>query len=556
MTNKIYKSMMLFIVVCVALITSCFVGITYSSFLNEIKNELKDDVRYIAAGIESNGIDYFDSLTGTNRITWILDDGTVIYDSVRSSSTMENHLQREEIQLALQNGSGFATRNSSSVGEQYLYYAQQLNDGSILRVSVQVESITGMLLGLSVEIFFALVITLIVAYLAAKRLSLRIVTPINNIDPDNPQVVSCYKELTPLLVKLEQQKATIHTQMNALKQQSKEFNSITTNMNEGMILINASGAVLSTNRSALKLFGLEDVKLNESVYQFAHDALFVQTINDILSKGKGSCVLTRDDSYIQVLGSAVTSNKQITGATILCLDVTQKRMQEQLRAEFSANVSHELKTPLTSILGFSEIMKNGMVDAKDVPSIANDIYEQAKRLIRMVEDILHISKLDEQNFEAEMSEIHLNQLAQEVVQSLTAKANTKNISIALTGDSITYKGVYSILEEILFNLVDNAIKYGKENGHVWVNLSSSDNNVIISVKDDGCGISNANQKRIFERFYRVDKSHSQQVEGNGLGLSIVKHGVTYHHGKIEVKSTLKEGSEFIITLPIKYSEAQ
>ena len=551
MTKRIFMTIMTCVVVTIFVLGALMIGFSMNQNQSAVSLALASEADFVETGINQKGIDYLNQLNSSTRISWIDADGTVLFDSRANSATMENHLNRDEIQQAITQNDGYSRRKSNTLGVDYLYYARELDDGTFLRLSVSIASLSGMVSQVISEFFWAVVLTMIVAYGLAKRLARLLVEPINTIDPDHPSL-SIYRELSPLLNKLEQQNRTIETQMATLKQNQKEFDSITSNMNEGLIVINANAMVLSVNASALRLFGLSGFNKG-SVAQFCHDVDFMNAINDTLESGHGTCTLEINQRYIRVLGSGVKSSGVINGATILLLDVTETKMQEQMRCEFSANVSHELKTPLTSILGYSELMKNGMVDAVDLPYIATEIYDQASRLLQLVEDIIHLSRLDDGYRGQDYETIDFAELAKAVVAHHADKANKHHVSISCSGPSVLIDVVPSIIDEIMSNLVDNAIKYNRDNGHVWVSWSVNDSSLIIQVKDDGIGIDASDQARIFERFYRADKSHSSTIEGTGLGLSIVKHGVQFHHGTVEVESPgLNGGTIFTVVLPLQF----
>lgn len=554
MTKRIFKTIMTCVVATIVVLGALITGFSVNQNQSAVSRALDAQADLVEAGLKQNGIDYLEALDGTTRITWIDQNGDVLFDSRGNTSNMDNHLNREEIQQAINENDGISRRKSDTLGVDYLYYARELDDGTFLRLSVSVSSFSGMVYSLINQFFWAVVLTVLVVYVLAKRLTHALVQPINTIDPDHPSL-SVYKELTPLLDKLEQQNNTIEAQMATLKQNQKEFDSITSNMNEGLIVINANAMVLSVNASALRLFGLSGFS-DGSVVQFCHDVDFVQAIHDTLQQGHGATTLEINQRYIRVLGSGVKSAGMITGATILMVDVTEKKMQEQMRSEFSANVSHELKTPLTSILGYSELMKNGMVDAVDLPYIATEIYDQASRLLQLVEDIIHLSRLDDGYRGQDFETIDFSDLTKDVVAHYADKANKHKVSVNLSGQSILIEVVPSIVDEIMSNLLDNAIKYNHENGHVWISWSFDANHLTIQVKDDGMGIALSDQNRIFERFYRADKSHSSTIEGTGLGLSIVKHGIQFHHGSIQVESPgLNGGTIFTVVLPLKQTHS-
>lgn len=550
MTSKILKNIIITAVITSLITISLFITSLYSQFTNDIKANLKEEVNYIACGLEAVGLDYFNNLTSSNRITLLGEDGKVIYDNKRDEETLENHAEREEILLAKEAGEGYSVRYSNTIGKKAIYYAKALNDDVILRVSANTTGVASMILKMSSQIFWIFVISLIVAYIIAKQLTLAIVKPINEIDLDASDQVVVYKELNPLLSKLSRQKLTINKQLDELKRSQIEFKAITSNMNEGLIVVNNRLEVLSYNDSALKLFDIDNIEINDSVYKFYHSSKFIEVLNRALDGTNQEFKINFNDKVYEIIVSPVM-DKEVSGAIIIVFDYTMKERQEMMRKEFSANVSHELKTPLTSISGFAEIMMNNLVDAKDVPDIATNIYNEAQRLINLVEDIIHLSSLDSSEIEAKKEDINLKDMILSIIGYLKDSADKKDIKIEFDNNEHHYNGVYKLIEEMIYNLVDNAIKYGKDHGHININVHEDGDNLYINIKDDGIGIDASELDRIFERFYRVDKSHSKLVGGTGLGLSIVKHVALFHKGNVKVKSKLNEGTEFMVILPIK-----
>ena len=550
MTNKIFKHIILSIVASTIVIIGLFMSVLYDYFGDQINNILKNETTYLVHAYESEGISYFESLNSRDRITLIDAEGNVLYDN-RSRENNDNHLNREEVIAALTYGEGFATRRSDTIGQESIYYATLLNDGNILRVSTTRQTISSLLLGMSSHIFWIIVLVVIIAFLLAKRASEKIVKPINSMDI-NQDKIACYHELQPLVNKIQSQNIIINEQIEELRKRAEEFTSITENMQEGLIVINRKAEVLSFNNSSIRIFKTQNIQGKQSVFQFYHATNFIDAVNLALEENKVQNLrMDLDYKVYQILISPVNQNGLVEGAVILIRDVTEIERQEKMRREFSANVSHELKTPLTSILGFAEIMKNGMVDKEDVKEIASDIYNEANRLINLINDTIHLSSLEDNNIAVSMSDFKLSELIEDIFHTLDKSAKKMNIELRHKANDISYYGIESVIEEVIYNLCDNAIRYGKENGYVEVYTSEDEQNIIIKVEDNGIGIPYSDQSRVFERFYCVDKSHSKSLGGTGLGLSIVKHGVLLHGGNIKLTSKVNIGSTFTITLPKK-----
>lgn len=550
MINKIFKNTMICVTVACLVLCLFVVGLFQSTLIDQAKYQLKESAQLIASSYQSYGKALLTNIPSNQRISIIDNDGTVIYDSIKDVAGLENHLMRDEVQQALQNGEGFAKRYSNSVHQNYLYYAFVMKDGTIIRLAEQVSSISSVLSSIAIQLILVIILILIVTYWLSKRLCKNIISRINAIDIDNPYVTSSFSELNPLLTRLDQQNRTINEQVEQLKQYDHEFNAIIANMDEGLVVINNDLKVLSFNEAALRLFAIDTIEEGNSVYEFNGSLPFVQLIQNAQKAISGSNVLSINNRYIRVVVSPVKTNESVTGALVLALDVSDSRNQQLLRAQFSANVSHELKTPLTSIIGFSEILANGLVDNKDVASVGKDIYDQSKRLLNMVEDVIHLSKLDEadqQTFKSE--EISLKSVIEEMINQYNIPAQQKHISLNYDTSNSFIVGNRSIVKECIGNLIENAIKYGKDNGHVWVSVSEDAGHVNVSVRDDGMGIAEKETSRIFERFYRVDQSRNQTIKGTGLGLSIVKHGMELHSGNVLVKSKVGQGTEFILVFP-------
>lgn len=550
MTKKIFQHIIWTVVAVIFIVIGLFLTALYSHFETQINANLKEEAVYIETAYEEEGVAYLAKLSVSGRITLISPQGEVLFDNRADSEEMENHLDREEIEEALNNTEGYGKRRSDTLGHNTLYYAKLLDDGNILRLASDEATVLALLLGMSSHLFWIILLAILIAYLMAKRASDKLISPINNMDIIKDKIAP-YSELQPLVNRIQTQASTIDNQLSVLKQRSQEFLDITENMQEGLLVINKNAEVLSYNKSASSIFKTPPNLDKPSVYQFYHGADFMDAVSKALKENKRTSQRLILDSriYIAVI-NPVTVVTAIEGATILVRDVTEAEMQEKIRREFSANVSHELKTPLTSIVGFAEIMKNGLVDDGDVKEIANDIYTEAKHLINLINDIIHLSRIEDNNLETSKVEFVVSDVVERVFATLNTAATKKNIKLIHERKDCVFKGVTGIFEEIIYNLCDNAIQYGRQDGFVKVELKCDDDNLYITVEDNGIGIAPADQNRVFERFYSVDKSHSKKAGGTGLGLSIVKHGVILHGGTVELSSKLGVGSKFYLTFPL------
>jgi len=519
-----------------------FIVVLYKYFGNKVFDELESQAVYISQGVSQIGADYFNGLSTPNRITWIAADGTVLYDSLADASSMENHSDREEFKEALLNGKGEATRYSSTVMNKTLYFAKLMADGTVIRVSSTQDSVVTLLFELLYPTLWIIIFAIILSVVLASKLSKRIIKPINEIDLEHPESCEAYDEISPLLAKINRQNRTIQNQIEQLKQKQQDFNIITENMSEGFLLIDKNTDIISYNSSALKLLGANQAGDRQSVLTLNRSESFRRTVDLALAGEHNEHLMQIEEQCYQLIANPVFHENTVAGAVIMILDVTEKEQRESLRREFTANVSHELKTPLTSISGFAEIMMRGLVKVEDVTGFAEDIYNEAQRLISLVGDIIELSQLDEGSPDLEKESVDLYSLAEDVVEHLKNPADKRGISIELKGEHARVSGVSRILEEMIYNLCDNAIKYNKENGNVTVTVEPCEKGTSLSVSDTGIGIPYAHQNRVFERFYRVDKSHSKEIGGTGLGLSIVKHGAAYHNATIEMESEVGKGT--------------
>lgn len=550
MTKRIFKSILLASFVVLLASAGLTLGVLYDHFGNQLEKELRTEAEYLAIAVEKEGMEAFDSLPAeAQRITYVDTDGTVLYDNAADAQQMENHIDREEIRAAMETGRGSAVRTSDTLSRKTMYYALRLEDGSVLRVSSEQYNVPGLIGGMIQPMLLILLFMLIISGFLASRLAKNIVNPLNDLDLDHPQENQTYDEIAPLLTKINRQQNSLQREIADAKRQQEEFSIITENMEEGFLVIDSHTEVLSYNSSALKLLGADERQARQSVLALNRSEAFQDTVERVLS---GQHVISNQEFQgisCQVAANPVFQDGKITGAVILILDVTEKMKGEKMRREFTANVSHELKTPLTSISGFAEIISDGYVRPEDTKKFAGRIFNEAQRLITLVNDVIKISQLDEGKLPYEREDVDLYEAAREILKRMEEPASAEGIHLYLYGPHVKANTVKTILEEVLYNLCDNGIKYNKKGGSLTVTLSMEGDSPRIVVEDTGIGISEEDQKRIFERFYRVDKSHSKAIGGTGLGLSIVKHGSMFLGGDMKVESTLGEGSRFILTLP-------
>lgn len=547
MSKRIFRSICIVSFTVFIIGIALVVGVFYKYLSNTMFEELKSDLDYIAQAVENEGVDYLEGLGDrSRRITVVDENGDVLFDNVANEAEMDDHSQREEIQEAKENGYGTSSRYSDTLSEKILYYAKRLSNGNVLRISTSHYTVISLLIEVIKPVVVVLLFMLILAAIFASRASKRIVEPINALDLENPDKNEVYDEISPLLLKIAKQKKEIDQQLSLAKKKQEEFRVITENMNEGFLVIDKQTAVLSYNSAALTLLGAEKLPENSSVLALNRSDAFCEAVDSALSGKRAERMLTRLDRHYQIIATPVLEESEVIGAVIVILDVTERTQMESMRREFTANVSHELKTPLTSISGFAELMKNGMVKNGDVADFSNSIYEESQRLITLVNDIIKLSELDEDAVPYERESVDLYQLSLEVADRLKEAAAKKHVSISVQGSKAEVYGARQILSEMIYNLCDNGIKYNNENGKVEVTVGEANNQVVLTVRDNGIGIPPEHQSRVFERFYRVDKSHSKEIGGTGLGLSIVKHGAIYHNAKVQLESKPGEGT--IVTI--------
>lgn len=545
MKKRIFRSIMLVSVTCVIAGLAFLMGILYHFFGNQLEKELKAEASYLAVAVEKEGEASFESLPlEAARVTLIDSDGTVLFDNKADAKSMENHGERKEVKAAMETGTGKSVRQSDTLMEKTVYYAKKLSNGQILRVSSNQYTVAAILKELFLPLIYVVLLMAVMGAVFASRLTKRIVEPLNEVDFDHPEQAETYEEIAPLLTKINKQQKTIGKQIADARRQQEEFSIITENMSEGLLVIDNQTDLLSCNSSARNLLAASGMQKQQSVFSLNRSEPFRQAVDAVLAGKHGETILRVGDNYCQVTGNPVFSDGAVTGGVLLLVDITEKIQRENLRREFTANVSHELKTPLTSISGFAEIIQDGFVKPQDVKIFAGKIFDEAQRLITLVGDVIKISQLDEGCLPYQKEDVDVYVLAKNILERFKEPAEKKGISLYLEGEHAVLSTVEPILDEVLANLCDNAVKYNRTDGNVTVTVLNGKHAVSISVADTGLGISQGEKTRIFERFYRVDKSHSKEVGGTGLGLSIVKHGAAFLGAKLELESTLKKGSTF------------
>lgn len=546
MNKKIFRSSFLTVFLVLVATIALIMGILFHFFEAQIQTELENEADYLSQAVEKEGVRFFDGFEKTNnRITLIDADGKVLYDSEAEAENLDNHADREEISEAMEKGEGKSIRYSRTLTEKTVYYAVRLSDGSVLRISTTHYTVITVLLGMLQPILIVLIVALILTAVLSSKVSKWIIEPINALDLKHPEKNETYEELTPLLRKLAEQNQIIEDQLADAHKKQVEFNLITENMSEGFLMIDQDANLLTCNSAALTLFGITP-PAEGNVLAFCRAKDFRDTVSKALSGEKAENTMIREELCYSIISNPVFEEEKVIGAVIIILDITEREKRETLRREFTANVSHELKTPLTSISGFAELMKEGDVSQDTVVDFSASIYEEAQRLITLVNDIIKLSELDGKSIPFQSETVDLYELSEEIISRLKGQAEKKGITLNLIGEKTEITGVRKILDEMFYNLLDNAIKYNKENGSVDFIINKTESGVTVLVRDTGIGIPAAHQGRVFERFYRVDKSHSKQVGGTGLGLAIVKHGAIYHNAGISLESA--EGKGTMVTV--------
>ena len=549
MTKKIFQSILL-VAGCILLASLLIImGFLYDYFGGVEENQLRNELSLAAAAVEDGGTDYLSRLTADRcRLTWIAADGSVLYDTRTDAESLENHASRAEVSQALTTGTGESTRYSSTLMEKTMYYAQRLDDGTVLRISISRATVGMIAVGMIQPLLIVLIVALILSGLLARRLSRRIVDPLNSLDLEHPLDNDAYEELSPLLKRIHRQHVEIQTQLRELREKTDEFTQITGSMREGLVLLDEHGSILSINAAAQTLFGADAQCVGRDFLTIERSHEISAAIQAAVTDGHSEVRAERAGRVYQFDISRITSDGKLLGTVILAFDITEQEFAERNRREFTANVSHELKTPLQGIIGSAELIENGMVRPDDLPRFVGHIHAEAARLVTLIDDIIRLSQLDEGNAMS-TEPVDLLAVSQEAAENLHDAAAARDVTVSVTGQLSVIPGVRRLLYEVVYNLCDNAIKDNRGGGRVDVTVAADAGGSSITVADTGIGIAQEHQSRVFERFYRVDKSHSKASGGTGLGLSIVKHAVQYHHGRIELESTPGTGTTIRVVFP-------
>ena len=550
MSHKIFRSILL--VAAAVLLASLLIIMSYlyEYFAGVQERQLGDELSLAAAGVENYGESYLQTVKpGEYRITWIAADGTVLYDTIRPDTPEENHAGREEVKRALETGEGRSTRYSTTLLEKTIYYARRLTDGSVLRMSISGATTGYLALGVVQPALLVFVLALILSSFLARRISNRIVEPLNHLDLDHPlDNTAAYAELSPLLRRIHEQRVENAAQLRALRQKTDEFNQTIGSMKEGLVLLDENERVLSINAAAKDVFAVNDDCMGRDFLTIDRDPDMTHALGKARADGHAEIRRAHRGRMYQFDISRIESSGASIGTVLLAFDITEREYAERNRREFTANVSHELKTPLQGIIGSAELIENGMVQPQDVPRFVEHIHSEASRMVTLIGDIIRLSQLDEGDV-MPREDVDVLAAAKEAVLNLSDEAAKRGITMTVDGTPAIVHGVRRLISEIAFNLCENAVKYNRDGGSVFVKVETEGENAVLTVQDTGIGIPDADQSRVFERFYRVDKSHSKASGGTGLGLSIVKHAVMYHHGKVELRSVTGEGTCVRAVLP-------
>lgn len=559
MTKRIFGGAFIVSLVAIISAVAMVLGVAYTKEQQLFKRQLEQQAMLLAATMENTSPDddveslrkLSHDIHGTfeNRITYIGQDGTVLFDNEADPATMENHLGREEVVAAKQSGTGTAIRESYTMSEMTVYCARVIGYGCIVRVAGTMDTVAARIAGMWWEVLLVVIIAAMVSLGVAAIVARVVVKPINSIDLKNPDIGESYSEIAPLLHRISEQNHEIDQQIAELTRSRKEFSLITENMSEGFIIIDSRTEVLSYNTAALKILGSDFTGSSRSVLVLNRSEAFRSAVEDALAGKRSETDLTLSEKIYQVIATPAFTGSSVTGAVMIILDITEKEAREELRREFTSNVSHELKTPLTTIYGISDMLVGGIVKPEDIPGFAKNIRDEAGRMITLIQDILKLSQLDENTFSDQRERVDLYELAQSAAERLRPQEDEKHVTISVTGERSEFTGIATVLEEMIYNLLDNAVKYNKQGGRADVDVRSSGDDIVVTVSDTGIGVPADSIDRIFERFYRADKSHSRKIGGTGLGLSIVKHGVSLHGGSITVKSSEGSGTTFTMALP-------
>lgn len=549
MKKKIFQSILRVTIVILFVSLMLITGVLHNYFQKIQNQQLKEELALAALGVEQGGSSYLSGLEKhNNRITWIDSNGNIRFDNQADITKMDNHRDREEFIEAIETGLGSSSRHSVTLTENTVYEAKLLSDGTVLRISMNQKSVLALVLGLLQPFGIILILAVVIAYFIAEKIAKQIIEPLDEIDLEHPLEEESYEELAPFLKRIFYQKKQIHLQMEELEQKKLEFEQVTTHMKEGLVLLDAKNQIISINPAALELFQTTLDCIGNNFLSVERKQKLIQIIEKAREEGWGQTRFEKNNREYQFDVTSIRNEKGIMGSVILVFDITEQKNAEKMRREFSANVSHELKTPLQSIIGSAEILQNNLVKDEDVPRFVGHIHKEASRLVVLIEDIIRLSELDEER-ELHKEELSLCQIVKDVLKSLQDKANERNIKLETVGDEGQMMGIYRLLHEVIYNLCENAIKYNVDGGSVKVCIEERPTEVGIIIEDTGIGIPKEHQSRVFERFYRVDKSHSKKTGGTGLGLSIVKHAVSYHNGTIKLVSEEGKGTKIEIRFP-------
>ena len=549
MKKKIFQSILRVTIVILFVSLMLITGVLHNYFQKIQNQQLKEELALAALGVEQGGSSYLSGLEKhNNRITWIDSNGNIRFDNQADITKMDNHRDREEFIEAIETGLGSSSRHSVTLTENTVYEAKLLSDGTVLRISMNQKSVLALVLGLLQPFGIILILAVVIAYFIAEKIAKQIIEPLDEIDLEHPLEEESYEELAPFLKRIFYQKKQIHLQMEELEQKKLEFEQVTTHMKEGLVLLDAKNQIISINPAALGLFQTTLDCIGNNFLSVERKQKLIQIIEKAREEGWGQTRFEKNNREYQFDVTSIRNEKGIMGSVILVFDITEQKNAEKMRREFSANVSHELKTPLQSIIGSAEILQNNLVKDEDVPRFVGHIHKEASRLVVLIEDIIRLSELDEER-ELHKEELSLCQIVKDVLKSLQDKANERNIKLETVGDEGQMMGIYRLLHEVIYNLCENAIKYNVDGGSVKVCIEERPTEVGITIEDTGIGIPKEHQSRVFERFYRVDKSHSKKTGGTGLGLSIVKHAVSYHNGTIKLVSEEGKGTKIEIRFP-------
>lgn len=550
MTKKIFRSICFTAISALLTALVLIMAVLYSYFSDNRMKQLITQTELVARAVETQGLTYLDGLNPDGyRITWVDSDGSVKFDSTTDNKNMENHLEREEIKAALAKGFGQSSRYSATLTQKQLYCAKRLSDGTVIRLSVSHLTWLALFLSMLLPIFAILAAVICLSLFMAYRLSKKIIKPLNELNLDNPKSSDVYEELSPLINRISSQQLQIKAQSSELERKKDEFETATANMSEGIILLNENGFVISINQTASKLLGISSYCVGKELLLFDNTVGLSELLKNAAAGSHGEMPVSIGEEDYQFSASPIVSDGGVCGVALIIFDITEKKKAEQMRREFSANVSHELKTPLQSISGCAELLLNGMVGPGEIPRFSERIYSESKRMITLIDDIIKISHLDEGAADTRYEETDIYELAGTAVKNISSAAELAGVTVALSGKPAVINGIPQLLYEIVFNLCDNAVKYNKRGGNVFVDVSKDKNTVRLSVRDTGIGIPAEHHQRIFERFYRVDKSHSKEAGGTGLGLSIVKHAAMLHNAAIELESFPNKGTLVTVIFP-------